>query len=157
MSMKQKEQDERGDLIHKLIAMYDVKSISDIQDALKDLLGETIQGMLESELDEHLGYNKGETTPEPKENYSNGYKPKRLKSSSGELDIQVPQVHNNEFEPQIVLKHKRGIFGIECKIIAIYGRGYSTHDISEQIEDIYGFEVSAELVSKITDKLALTR
>lgn len=153
MSRKQKEPDERGDLIRKLIEMYDVQSISDIHDALKDLLGGTIQGMLESELDEHLGYNKSEITSEPKSNYRNGYKPKRLKSSSGGLDILVPQDRNSDFEPQIVPKHKRDISEIERKIIAMYGRGYSTRDISAQVEEIYGFEVSAELVSKITDKL----
>jgi transposase-like protein len=153
MSKKQKGSDERGDLIRKLIEMYDVKSISDIQDALKDLLGGTIQGMLESELDEHLGYGKGESTPAPKDNYRNGYKPKKLKSSSGEFEIQVPQDRNSEFIPQIVPKHSRDISDIEQKIIAMYGRGYSTRDISEQIEELYGFEVSAELVSKITSQI----
>lgn len=154
MSRKKQGQNERGDLIRKLIEMYDVKSISDIQDALKDLLGGTIQGMLESELDEHLGYSKGESTASPKENYRNGYKSKKLKSSSGELEINVPQDRNSEFSPQIVPKHQRDISDIEQKIIAMYGRGYSTRDISEQIEEIYGFDVSAELVSKITSQLA---
>jgi transposase-like protein len=136
-----------------LIELYDVKSTKDIHDALKDLLGGTIQEMLESELEEHLGYGKNELTSEPKSNYRNGHKPKRLKTSEGELEISVPQDRNSDFEPQIVPKHKRDISEIERKIIAMYGRGLTTREISSQIEELYGFDVSAELVSKITDKL----
>jgi transposase-like protein len=153
MSRKQKEADERGEIIRKMIEMYDVKSVKDIQEALKDLLGGTLQSMLESELDEHLGYEKNAPALEPKENYRNGYKPKRVKTSDGELELRVPQDRKSEFEPQVVPKHKRDISEVERKIIAMYGRGMTTREISEQIEDIYGFEVSAELVSKVTDKL----
>jgi transposase-like protein len=131
MAKKQKEE-ERGNVIRKLIELYDVKSISDIQDALKDLLGGTIQGMLETELADHLGYSKGEAALAPKSNYRNGYKSKTLKSSSGDVEIQVPQDRNSEFIPQIIPKYSRDISGIEQKIIAMYGRGYSTRDISDQ-------------------------
>lgn len=65
----------------------------------------------------------------------------------------MPQDRKSEFEPQIVPKHKRDISKVERKIIAMYGRGLTTREISEQIEDIYGFAISAELVSKVTDKL----
>jgi len=144
---------EKKDVIANLIEMYDIKSMSDIQEALKDLLGDTIQGMLETELDEELGYEKHEKTEEPKTNYRNGHKPKTLKSTMGEIEISVPQDRNAEFEPKIVAKHKTNISGIEQKVINMYARGLTTCEISEQIEDIYGFEASAELVSKITDKV----
>jgi transposase-like protein len=154
MKREVKGANQRRDIIRGLIELYDVKSTKDISEALKDLLGGTIQEMLESELDEHLGYSKNELTEEAKKNYRNGHKPKRLKTSGGEIEISVPQDRNSAFEPQIVPKHKRDISEIERKIIAMYGRGLTTREISEQIEDIYGFEVSAELVSKITDKLS---
>jgi transposase-like protein len=141
-------------IIGQIIEMYDVKSIADIHDALKDLLGGTIEGMLEAELDETLGYEKGEKTKEPKTNYRNGYKQKTLKTTRGELEIDVPQDRNSEFEPRIVPKHKTDISGIEQKIINMYARGLTTREISEQVEDIYGFEASAELVSRVTDKIA---
>jgi transposase-like protein len=144
---------EKRDIISKLIEMYEVKTLSDIQDALKDLLGGTIQGMLEAELDDELGYEKYEKTEEPKTNYRNGYKPKTLKSTMGELEIEVPQDRNSDFEPKIVPKHKANISEIEQKIINMYGRGLTTREISAQIEDIYGFEASAELVSRVTDKI----
>ena len=153
MSRKSRESNQRRDIIRSLIELYDVKSTKDIQDALKDLLGGTIQEMLESELDDHLGYSKNELTSEPKSNYRNGYKPKHLRTSSGSLEISVPQDRNSDFEPHIVPKHKRDISEIERKIIAMYGRGLTTREISDQIEELYGFDVSAELVSRITDKV----
>ena len=93
MSTKQKiiMTPEKRNIISQLIELYDVKDFADIQDALKDLLGGTVQGMLEAELDETLGYEKHELTEEPKTNYRNGHKPKTLKSKMGELEISVPQ------------------------------------------------------------------
>lgn len=152
--MKREKQSERHiGLVRELINLYDVKSVSDIQAALKDLLGKTLQNMLEAELDIHLGYDKGESRPESRDNYRNGYKPKTLKTSEGKLEISVPQDRASEFEPCIIPKYSRDISRVEEKIISMFGSGMSTRDISEHIESMYGFEVSAELVSKVTDKL----
>jgi len=153
MAARRKITPEKREMLGKLVEMYDVKTMTDLQDALKDLLGDTIQGMLESELEEDLGYEKHGKTEEPKTNYRNGHKPKTLKSTMGEIEIDVPQDRNSEFEPKIVPKHKTNISEIEQKVINMYARGLTTREISEQIEEIYGFEVSAELVSKITDKI----
>ena len=144
---------EKRNVIGSLIEMYDIKSAKDLQDALKDLSGDTLQEMLEAELDEELGYEKGEHTEEPKTNYRNGYKPKTVKSTVGAVELKIPQDRASEFEPKVVPKHKRDISEIEQKIINMYARGMTTREISEQIEDVYGFEASAELVSKITDKI----
>ena len=129
--------------IADLIEMYDIETVADIQNALKDLLGKTVQGMLESELEEELGHGKNEKTEAPKTNYRNGHKPKTLKTSMGEVEISVPQDRNAEFTPVVVPKYKRDISEIEQKIINMYARGLTTREISEQIEDIYGFEASA--------------
>jgi len=144
---------EKKELVAGLLEAYDIKTALDLQDALKDLFGGTLQGMLEAELDEELGYEKREKTELPKENYRNGYKPKTLRSSIGALEIDVPQDRNSAFEPKAVPKHKKDISEIEQKIINMYARGLTTREISEQIEDIYGFEASAELVSRVTDKI----
>lgn len=145
---------EKKNVIADLIEMYDIKTTADLQNALKDLLGGTIQEMLEAELDEELGYEKHGSRPLASANYRNGHKSKTLESTMGKLEIAVPQDRNSEFEPKIVPKHKTNISEIEQKIINMYARGLSTRDISEQIYDIYGFETSAEMVSKITDKIA---
>jgi putative transposase len=143
----------KREIIRNLVSEYNITTAKDLQEALKDLLGDTIQDMMEAELDEHLGYEKYESTKEEKSNYRNGHTSKTLKSTVGPVEIDVPRDRNAEFEPKIVPKHKRDISEIEQKIIAMYARGMTTREINEQIQEIYGFEVSAEMVSKITDKI----
>lgn len=100
---------------------------------------------------EHLGYNPYERSENI--NSRNGKKSKTIKSKYGESLIDVPQDRKGTFEPKIVKKRQKDISGIEDKIISMYAKGMTTRQISEQIEDIYGFEVSEGLVSDITDKL----
>jgi len=144
---------EKRALLANLLGAYDIQTTGDIQSALKDMLGDTIQHMLETELDATLGYDKHARTDSVKTNYRNGHKRKRLKSTLGEVAIDMPQDRNSTFEPKIVPKHSTNISDIEQKIINMYARGQTTREISEQISDIYGFEASAEMVSKITDKV----
>lgn len=86
-----------------------------------------------------------------KSNYRNGYSSKKVKSQFGEFDLTIPRDRNAEFEPQIVPKNKRDISGIEEKVINLYGKGLSTREISDSIEDIYGVQLSATMISNITD------
>jgi transposase-like protein len=153
MSRRRQLTPEKKAAISNFISMYDIKSTGNIQEALKDLLGDTIQSMLETELDEELGYEKHDRTDTTKSNYRNGHTPKTLKSTLGKIDIDVPQDRNSEFEPKVVPKYKTNISDIEQKIINMYARGQSTREISEQISDIYGFEASADMISNITDKI----
>ena len=141
----------KKNLIQGLLQEYEIESAEDIQDALKDLLSGTIQEMLESEMNEHLGYDKYERSEEP--NYRNGTKPKSVRSKYGEFEVDVPQDRQSTFEPQVVPKRKKDISGIEDKIISMYAKGMTTTQISEMVEEIYGFEVSGGMVSDITDKL----
>lgn len=151
MSKRRKLTEGKKNIIAGLLQEYDIQSAQDIEAALKDLLGGTIQSMLEAELDNHLGYDNYERSSNT--DYRNGTKPKVLRSSYGEIPIDVPQDRNGDFEPKIVQKRKKDISGIEQKIIAMYAKGLSTRQISEQIEDIYGFDISEGMVSDITDKL----
>ena len=148
---KNGQSEEKRNIIGQLIEIYDIKTAADIQEALKDLLGGTIQCMLETELEEQME-DREEEDPEYHDS-RNGYKPKALKSSMGEIPIQVPQDRNSDFEPQVVLKYKKDISEIEEKIIAMYARGMSVAQVSEQIKNIYGFEVSEGMVTAITNKL----
>ena len=141
----------KKEIIARLIEEYDIEFATDIQDALADLLGGTIKGMMEAEMNEHLGYEKSQRSDS--DNARNGYKSKRVRSSYGEFDIDVPQDRHSTFEPRIVGKRQKDISEIDRKIIAIYGRGMTTRQISEEIEDIYGFDVSESFVSDVTDKI----
>jgi transposase-like protein len=141
----------KKNIIQALLEEYDIKSAEDIQDALKDLLGGTIQSMLEAEMDEYLGYQPYQRSEN--NNARNGRKSKSVRSKYGEMEIDVPQDRESSFEPQVVRKHQKDISNIEDKIISMYAKGMSTRQISEQVNDIYGFEVSEGLVSDITNKL----
>jgi transposase-like protein len=92
-------------LIQGLLQEYDIETADDIQDALKDLLAGTIQGMLEAEMDAHLGYDKYERSAET--NSRNGTKPKSVRSKYGEFQVDVPQDRQSSFEPAIVPKRKK--------------------------------------------------
>jgi transposase-like protein len=143
--------EERKQLIEQLIQGYHVQTAQDAQDALKDLLGDTLQAMLQQELEQQIIERKEEDPTYT--NSKNGYKPKTLRSSTGEIPIMVPQDRNSDFMPQVVPKYKKDISEIEGKIIGMYARGMSVRQISDQIEDIYGFDVSESMVTGITNKL----
>ena len=91
-------------IIQQLFQEYDIQSAEDIQEALKDLLGGTIKEMMETEMDEHLGYQKSQRSDS--EDYRNGYKRKRVNSRYGTVDIQVPQDRNSTFEPKRYLFYR---------------------------------------------------
>ena len=141
----------KRNIIQGLFEEYDIETADDIQDALKDLLSGTIQEMLEAEMDNHLGYEKYERSSEP--NYRNGTKSKGVRSKYGEFEVDVPQDRQSTFSPKVLPKRKKDISSIDEKIISMYAKGMSTRQISDTIEDIYGFEVSEGMVSDITDKL----
>jgi len=139
--------------IRQLIKEYNLKDTDDIQSMLKDLFGETIQEMLEAEMDEHLGYSKYEYDKKETDNTRNGYSKKKVNTEYGELDILTPRDRKSEFDPIIVKKGKRDISTIEDKIISMYAKGMTVRDIQDHLNDLYGVEASATLISRITDKV----
>ena len=141
----------KRNIIQQLLQEYDIETAEDIQDALKDLLGGTIKEMMEAEMDDHLGYQKSERSDS--DDYRNGYKSKRVNSNYGSMDIDVPQDRKSTFEPQIVKKRQKDISDIDQKIISMYAKGMTIRQISETIEDIYGFETSEGFISDVTDKI----
>ena len=141
----------KKNIISALIEEYDIETADDIQEALKDLLGGTIKSMMESEMDEHLGYENYERSDN--DNYRNGTKRKTVRSNYGEFQIDVPQDRQSSFEPKVVKKRQKDISGIDQQIISMYARGLTTRQISEQIKEIYGFECSEGFISDVTDKI----
>ena len=137
----------KRNIIHQLLEEYDIQSAEDIQEALKDLLGGTIKEMMEAEMDDHLGYGKSERSDN--DDYRNGYKTKRVNSSYGSMEIEVPQDRKSSFQPQVVKKRQKDISDIDQKIISMYAKGMTTRQISETIEDIYGFETSEGFISDV--------
>ena len=110
----------KRNIIHRLLEEYDIRTAEDIQEALKDLLGGTIKEMMEAEMNNHLGYEKSERSDN--DDYRNGYKTKRVKSSYGSMEITVPQDRKSTFEPQVVRKRQKDISDIDQKIISMYAK-----------------------------------
>ena len=140
--------------VKEIIKGNNFQSVADVSAYLKDIFKDIIQELLEAELEAKLGYAKDDVENKNTDNSRNGYSAKTIKSEFGEVEIQVPRDRKGEFKPQIIPRYQRDVSGIEEKVIALYARGMSTRDISEQIEELYGFSLSTEMVSKITDRIA---
>ena len=138
-------------LAKQIIEQYKPKSVADMQDALKDIFGSMFEAMLQGEMNNHLGYESNDHGIKTTDNRRNGYTNKKVKTSAGEVDIKVPRDRDSSFEPQLIPKRQKDVSEIEEKVLAMYAIGMSQRDIAETIEDIYGFEISHETVSQITD------
>lgn len=141
------------EILRKMITEGNLKTSGDLHSYLKDMFKDALQEMLEAELEVELGYSKGDKKNKQTDNRRNGYTGKTVKTQFGELPIEVPRDRNGDFEPVVVPKNKRNISGIEEKVISLYARGMSTRDIHDQLKEIYGIELSADMVSKITDSI----
>jgi len=120
---------------------------------LKEMFKDVLQEALEAEMDEALGYCKYDATSKNNDNSRNGYSKKTIKTELGPVELNIPRDRNGEFEPKIVPKHQRSVNGIEDKILGLYATGMTTRDISEQIRELYGVDISAETVSNITNRI----
>lgn len=145
---------ERKEKLRDFLQLLDVEDYSDLRSVFKEMVGAVLENGLEAELDDELGYSKYDYRNKDTENSRNGYSRKSVKTSAGSVEIAVPRDRNGEFEPQIIRKNETSLSGdIEEKILSMYAKGMTTNDISAHIDDIYGFEVSDSLVSRITDKI----
>ena len=139
-----------------ILEQYNCKNVEDMQDAIKDIFGPMFEAMLQGEMDSHLGYESNDHGPKSTENRRNGYNSKTLKSTYGDIPVEVPRDRNASFEPQVIPKRTRDVSGIEDKVLAMYARGMSQRDIADTVEDIYGFEISHDTISSITDRVIET-
>ena len=153
MARRRKMDPERKAFINSLLEHYQPKDAQDIQDMLKDLLGETLQGMLEAEMDDHLGYSKYDYKNKETDDSRNGYSPKTVTSSMGTIDLDIPRDRKGDFEPQIVKKNQTDISNIEDQVLSMYAKGMTTRDISAHLKDVYGVDASAEMISHMTDRI----
>ncbi len=139
--------------LRQIIKENDLKSAGDVYALLKDSFKDLLQELLEAELDVSLGYDKNQKNGIETDNKRNGHTPKTVKSEFGEFQLDIPRDRNGEYEPEIVPKYCRDISGIEEKVISLYARGMTTRDIGAELQELYGINVSAEKVSKITDRI----
>lgn len=146
------------DQIEKLLEELDFKSLTpeDItgpDGLIKQLTKRLLEKAMTAEMEEHLGYNKFERTEAEKTNSRNGTSRKTVKTNNGDVPVDIPRDRNSEYNPKIIPKHSRRFKGFDDKIISLYGYGMTTRDIQKYLYDIYEVEVSAELISNVTDAI----
>lgn len=153
MARQRKLSPERKAFISSLLEHYQPSDASDVQEMLKDLLGDTLQGMLEGEMDQKLGYSKYDYQNKDTDDSRNGYSKKKVISSVGEIDLDIPRDRKGEFAPQIVKKNQTDISNIEDQVLSMYAKGMTTRDISTHLKSVYGVDASAEMISHMTDRI----
>ena len=148
------EEEARRTKIRELLQASNVGSMEDIQNLFKETIAEFMEAGLDAELDEELGYSKYDYRNKKTDNSRNGHSQKTLRTSFGDVEVDIPRDRKGEFEPQLIKKHQTSISqDIEEKILSMYAKGMTTSDIETHIQDIYGVEVSDTTISRITDKI----
>ena len=153
MARQRKLSPERKEFINSLIEHYHPEDVNDVQEMLKDLLGDTLQGMLEAEMDDQLGYSKYDYKNKETDDSRNGFSKKTVTSSLGDIELDIPRDRKGEFEPKVVKKNQTDISNIEDQVLSMYAKGMTTRDISAHLSSVYGVDASAEMISRMTDRI----
>ena len=156
MAPRKKRNTKGAAIAQAILEQYQPQTKEDLQEAIKDIFGSMFEAMLQGEMDSHLGYEANDHGYKNTDNRRNGYISKNVKTTYGEIPIDVPRDRQATFEPQVIPKRTRDVSGIEDKVISMYAKGMSQRDIADTIEDIYGFEISHETISNITDNVIET-
>ncbi len=139
--------------LRELIKEKQLVTADDVHNMLKEMFAETLQEMLEAELDTELGYKKNGLVPDGSGNRRNGHTKKEVRTQYGEIELSVPRDREGDFEPTVVKKHQKEVTGIEEQILALYAKGVSVRDIQSHLNQLYGIEVSPTLISNVTNRI----
>lgn len=143
------------EMIKKILEEWTMrcKSMEDVQDFLKQFTWPLLEKILEAEMDMHLGYKKHDIIWYNTWNSRNGNSKKKIRTTSGDIDLDIPRDRKWEFQPQIIGKYQSNMNSIEEKIVWMYALWLSTQDISDHVKEIYWTWISADMISAITDKI----
>ena len=143
-----------NEAIDKLIKELDLKKGTELfgeNGLVKQITKRLVETALEAEMEEHLGYSKGERSGAPRKNTRNGTTGKTVRTESGEVELEVPRDRKSTFEPQLVKKRQTRLAGFDDAVLSMYARGMSTREIQGHLHELYGTEVSPDLISRVTD------
>jgi putative transposase len=144
----------RKEFARQLVATYRPKTAKEVQDIVRDMFADVLQESLEGELEEELGYSKYDYRNKQTSNSRNGHSSKTVRSSAGEIELEVPRDRDGEYEPQIIPKHQTTMPNdLEERVLSMYAKGMTTGDIESHLHEIYGVEASDSMISRITDKI----
>lgn len=156
MSARKKRDEKSTAIAQAILEAYKPTNREEMQEAMKDIFGPMFEAILQGEMDAHLGYESNDHGAKNTENRRNGYIHKTVNSTYGPIEVDVPRDRDASFEPEIIPKRSKDVSGIEDKVLSMYAKGMSQRDIASTIEDIYGFEISHEKISQITDRVLAT-
>lgn len=131
--------------------LKDAKDPTQFEAMFRSLKKSLIERALGAELSSHLGYSKGEARPEGQTNQRNGTSPKTVISDDGPIPLEVPRDREGTFEPLLIKKGERRLEGFDEKVISMYARGMTVREIQGHLQELYGIEVSPDLISTVTD------
>lgn len=148
------EEKKRREMIEGFLKDNPIKDPNDIQELMKEMMRQVLQGGLAVELDEELGYTRYDYHNKDTQNSRNGYSKKTMHTSLGDMNLDIPRDRKGDFEPQLISKHQNTLTqDMEGKIISMYAKGMTTGDIETHIKDLYGIEMSDSTISRVTDKI----
>lgn len=147
------EEVKRRAMMMEMVRELGISTPQDLYNTMRDMFAGTLEEMLNAELDEHLGYEKHDQGEKTTSNRRNGTTTKKVRSQTGELEINVPRDREGSFEPIIVPKRQNDVSEIQTKVTSMYAKGLSDRDISAIIEEIYGIKLSAETISRIVGRV----
>lgn len=131
-----------------------VKDGADVNSVMRDMMSVLLEGVLDEELDEELGYSKYDYRNKDTTNSRNGHSSKTMHTSYGDMDVAIPRDRKGEFEPQVVKKYQNTVTqDMEEKIISMYAKGMTTSDIESHMRELYDIDISDSTISRVTDKV----
>lgn len=131
-----------------------IKSGNDVNSIMRDMMSVLLEGALDEELNEELGYSKYDYRNKETDNSRNGHSKKTMRTSYGDMDIAIPRDRKGEYEPQLIPKYQNTVTqDMEEKIISMYAKGMTTGDIEAHLKELYDLDISDSTISRITDKI----
>src|ERR1700687_5870825 len=135
------------DVVDHLLEGRDPATVFESGGLIDELKKRLAERMLNAELDHHLG----DEAEEEAGNHRNGYGAKTVLTDTGKLELTIPRDRHGRFDPVLIGKYRRRFAGFDDKIIALYARGMTTREIAAHVGELYGVEISPDLVSAVTD------
>jgi len=131
-----------------------VKDGADVNSVMKNMMSVLLEGVLDEELDEELGYSKYDYRNKDTDNSRNGHSSKTMHTSYGDMDVAIPRDRKGEFEPQVIKRYQNTVTqDMEEKIISMYAKGMTTTDIESHMRELYDIDISDSTISRVTDKV----
>jgi transposase-like protein len=144
----------RQELVKELLEASPVKNGEDLNNLMKEFIAQMVGGVLQGEMDDHLGYEKYDTESKDTTNSRNGFGKKTLHTGYGDANLNIPRDRDGEFDPVIIKKYEKTVNAeLERKIISMYAKGMTTSDMEAHIKDMYGLDISDSTISRITDRI----